>query len=121
MSGKVTGESILKSADKDVSVQLLPEEKVICKGDIAYISVVVADKSGIVESNADTKINIGVEGGELLAFGSANPCTEEKYDAGCFTTYYGRSLAVVYGTDTGNITVKADSELGSSQCKIEVR
>lgn len=121
MSGKVTGESILKSADKDVSVQLLPEEKVICKGDIAYISVVVADKSGIVESNADTKINIGVEGGELLAFGSANPCTEEKYDVGCFTTYYGRSLAVVYGTDTGNITVKADSELGSSQCKIEVR
>ena len=34
----MTGESILKSADKDVSVQLLPEEKVICKGDIAYIS-----------------------------------------------------------------------------------
>ena len=40
-------------------------------------------------------MTVTVDGGELLAFGSANPCTEERYDSGSFTTYYGRALAVV--------------------------
>ena len=119
--GNKTGESSLESAGKDVAVKLLPEETVIIAGEIVYIPVVVADKDGIVECNADTRINITVEGGSLLAFGSANPCTEEKYDSGSFTSYYGRALAIVHGTAAGTITVKADSALGTAQCRIEVK
>jgi len=48
-----------------------------------------------------------VENGELLAFGSANPCTEEQYHTGSFTTYYGRSLAIIRASETGTIIIKA--------------
>ena len=51
------------------------------------------------------RLTVTVEGGELLAFGSANPCTEEQYDAGSFTTYYGRALAVVQAGKSGTVSV----------------
>ena len=51
--------------------------------------------NGVVESNTDCTLTVTVEGGELLAFGLADPCTEEQYHAGTFTTYYGRTLAAV--------------------------
>lgn len=119
-NGKETGRSMLKSADSKVSVKLLPEETNINAGDIVYIPVIIVDDEGNVECNADTKISITAEGGKLLGFGSANPCTEENYDEGSFTTYYGRALAVVYGANPGNIIVTAKSELGESSCRIKV-
>ena len=48
-----------------------------------------------MESNADRTLSVSVEGGELLGFGSANPRTEERFDRGKYTTYYGKALAVV--------------------------
>ena len=54
-----------------------------------------------------------MEGGELLAFGSANPCTKEQYHTGTFTTYYGRALAVVRAGESGNIRVTVESGKGS--------
>ena len=40
-------------------------------------------------------MQVFVEGGELLAFGSANPRTEESYLAGEFTSFRGKSQAVI--------------------------
>ena len=48
-----------------------------------------------------------VEGGELMAFGSANPRTEERYDSGSFTTYYGRSMAVIRTGHAGKVKITA--------------
>ena len=48
-----------------------------------------------MESNDDRLLSVTVEGGELLGFGSANPCTEEDYLSGSFKTYYGRTQAIV--------------------------
>lgn len=64
-------------------------------GDLTYLNMDVTDESGTVESNADRKIEVQVEGGKLLAAGSANPRTEESYRQSSFTTYYGRAQAVV--------------------------
>ena len=50
---------------------------------------------------------VAVKGGELLAFGSANPCTEEQYHTGTFTTYYGRALAIVRAGERGAVTITA--------------
>ena len=62
-----------------------------------------------------------VTGGELLAFGSANPRTEERYDAGEFTTYYGRALAVVRAGEAGAVTVTVTdgTETKSAEIGIE--
>ncbi|GHV82658.1 hypothetical protein AGMMS49991_12160 [Spirochaetia bacterium] len=50
-------------------------------------------------------MNVTVEGGELLAFGSANPRTEERYDEGSFSTHYGRAMAVVSAKVTGCMVI----------------
>lgn len=79
-----------------------------CKaGEILFVPVNVQDKQGTVESNADRQVTFTVEGGELLAFGSAAPRTEERYDTGSFTTYYGRALAVVRAGQSGKMTLRA--------------
>ncbi|MDR2483426.1 MAG: hypothetical protein LBD08_07340, partial [Treponema sp.] len=65
---------------------------------------------GVVESNADTKLSAVVEGGELLALGSANPRTAESYLSGSFTAYYGRAQAVVRAGRPGTLTITVRGE-----------
>ena len=74
----------------------------------------IRGENGIVESNADCCVQITVENGELLAFGSANPCTEEQYHTGTFTTYYGRALAVVRATKAANLRIMAKTDDGAT-------
>jgi hypothetical protein len=104
------GRSELESAAGGISIHLKPEEDTVPAGDIVYINVELADKNGVVESNADTKLDVVVEGGELLAFGSANPRTPESYTAGSFTPYYGRAQAVVRGKTAGAMKVTVSGE-----------
>lgn len=120
-TGKECGRSKLESATGNVALRLLPEKTKVAVGDIVYVKTVVADEKGIVESNADTKVRVSVEGGELLGFGSANPRTEERFDTGEYTTYYGNALAVVRATTPGKLVVKAKSaNRGNAECVIEV-
>ena len=120
-NGKETGRNELKSA-KNPRVQLLPEIKSASVGQLIYVKTIIADENGIIESNRDNKVSIVVEGGELLGFGSANPRTEERFDAGEYTTYYGKALAVIRAMHSGKLIVKAKSlTCGSSECVIDVR
>jgi hypothetical protein len=84
----------LQSAVGAISIQVRPEETAVSVGGIAYVTVELVGENGVVECNADTKLAVSVEGGELLAFGSANPRTPESYVTGSFTTYYGWAQAV---------------------------
>jgi hypothetical protein len=102
-SGREAGQKELHSALGKIRIQAVPEETEIKTGEIVYIPVSLVGENGVVESNADTKLKVSVKGGELLAFGSANPCTEECYDAGCFTTYHGRALAIIRATKPGKV------------------
>ena len=106
-SGRETGRSELRSADDQFRIAVRPEKTEVSSGEIVYIPVNIEDSNGVVESNADRRITVEVQGGELLAYGSANPCTEEQYHTGSFTTYYGRSLAVVRAGDSGTMKVTA--------------
>ena len=58
-----------------------------------------------MEANADTTLTTVVRGGELLGFGSANPRTEERFESGKYTTYYGLAQAVVRAGETGTVTI----------------
>ena len=120
-SGRETGRSELISADAPLKIAVRPEKCHAKPGEIVYVPVNIEGANGVVESNADRKLTVTVEGGELLAFGSANPCTEEQYHTGSFTTYYGRALAVVRAGETGTVKVTATDGRLSGTAEIAVR
>ncbi len=91
ISGKPISENRLVSAIGKSSIHVRKENT----GEIIYLDISILGENGIVESNADVELTITVEDGELLAFGSANPRTEGKYDIGRFSTYFGKAQAVV--------------------------
>ena len=63
--------------------------------EVVYVDVAVTGADGIVESNDDRNLTCQVEDGLLLAFGSANPRTEQRYQTGSYATYYGKAQAVI--------------------------
>lgn len=112
--GQECGRSELSSA-AGAKLHVESEKEIVKPGEIVYVPVTISDRAGVVESNADRKVTITATGGELLAFGSANPCTEEQYHTGSFTTYHGRALAIVRAGESGNLTVTAMD--GSTEAK----
>ncbi len=119
-AGREIGRTVLTNA-AEAGICISPEKETVKPGEVVYVPVLIADRNGIVESNADRKLSVSVTGGELLAFGSANPRTEERYDAGEFTTYYGRALAVVRAGEAGAVTVTVTdgTETKSAEIGIE--
>lgn len=107
--GTFHSESSLFSADEDLNIRISPEENDVGAGELLYLDISLTGANGQVECNRDTSLRVTVEGGELLAFGSANPKTEEDFLSGVHTTYYGRSLAVVK-VQPGQVTVRVSGD-----------
>lgn len=120
-NGRETARTELSSAKGELNITPVPEKSSVKPGEILYIPVLVTDKTGTVECNADRKLTVTVEGGELLAFGSANPRTEERYDSGSFTTYYGRALAVVRAAPTGTLRLIVTDGTLTGQAEVAVK
>lgn len=89
-----------------MTVHILPEKEVVSPKEIVYFNIQLQGENGVIDSGSDRKISAEVTGGELLGFGSANPCTEESYLEGTFTTYYGRAQAIVRAGDSKEVTLK---------------
>ncbi|MDO4622042.1 MAG: glycoside hydrolase family 2 TIM barrel-domain containing protein [Eubacteriales bacterium] len=92
--GACTAESSLCSASEKTEIQILPEGEAKV-GELLYVNINIADENGTIECNADDTLTVHVEGGTLFGFGSANPMTDERFTEGIYTTYYGRSQAVI--------------------------
>ena len=120
-SGRETGRSELCSADSGLTVAVRPEKTVAKPGEIVYVPVNIEGSNGVVESAADRLLTVAVEGGELLAFGSANPCTEEQYHTGSFTTYYGHALAIVRAGESGSVKITAGDGSMSGSAEITIK
>lgn len=110
MSGQIIARSSLRTADSS-NVVVTPEKTKYQKGDIAYVDISIRDREGIVESNLDRMLSIKVEGGELVGFGSANPCTKEEFTTGKYTTYYGRAQAIVRVTENEAKIIVNDGDM----------
>lgn len=119
-SGKESGRRALKSAESGLRIGVHPEKAAAKPGEIVYVPVNIEDRNGTVESNADRRLTVAIENGELLGFGSSNPCTEERYTDGEFTTYYGRSLAVVRMGLSGKVAVTASDGKQTGKAEITV-
>lgn len=111
--------SELNSATGKLSICAQPEKASAAIGEIVYVPVTLQGENGVVEANADKKLTVTVEGGELLGFGSANPCTEEQYHTGTFTTYYGRALAIVRVQGNTTITVTDGKETYKAEIAVQ--
>lgn len=83
-------------------------EKQVGAGQILYVDISVRGENGEVECNRDSSLKVSVEGGELLAFGSARPKTEEDFLSGEYATYYGRSQAVIRVGDGKELTIRVE-------------
>ncbi len=109
----------LVSATGETKVAVKPEITTAKPGEIIYVPVEIVGENGVVESNADRRLCVSVDGGELLAFGSANPCHEEQYHTGTFTTYYGRALAIIRAGQSGSVSICVDGVPTGVQIPIE--
>ena len=106
VSSRECPRSYLTSAEQ-AGIRIAPEAETVKPGQVVYVQITVADENGVIESNADRKVTVRVQGGKLLGFGSANPRTEERFDDGTYTTYYGKALTAVLAEEPGVITVTA--------------
>jgi beta-galactosidase len=78
------------------------------RGGLAYVTLALTDAEGVVHTAADRPVTVEVTGdGLLLALGSADPSTEERFDGKTRTTYEGRALAVVRTTGEGTVSLLA--------------
>ncbi len=117
--GKEISRSSLQSATGKLSVTVKPEAATAKPGEVVYIPVSIVGENGVVESNADRILTVSVTGGELLGFGSANPCTEEQYHTGSFTTYHGRALAIVRVGENGPVAVRVSDGTEAADTQIQ--
>ena len=100
-------EGVLKSADSDLDISIT-SESFAGKG-LLFVDINITDKNGIVESNADRMLTVKVDGGKLLGFGSAQPCTDETFQSGKYTTYFGQSQAIIR-PGKGKVTIIVSGE-----------
>lgn len=79
--------------------------------DLAYIEIALCDAQGRLNPGVSRKVAVTVEGaGVLQGLGSGNPCCEENFFDGAYTTFYGNALAAIRPTGAGEIkvTITAD-------------
>lgn len=110
----------LQSGTGEAKPVIIPEKEEVRSGELCYLNICMACENGIVDCNSDTKLQISVENGELLAFGSANPRTEESFLDGGYTTYYGKAQAVVRAGESGEMKVTVRSKTDAKTFDVKI-
>ena len=89
--------------------------------DLCYVRMRHTDENGETKPLERGRIKLDVEGGELLAFGSACPYYPESYQSAETDTYYGEALAIIRPqSGAGKVMVKAQSGLGEAVAEVEI-
>ena len=121
-SGKEVCRTTLKSASKDTILAAIPENELISRDQLCYVKLRYTDKDGIWKPLARGDIGVKVEGGELLALGSACPYNEQGYLGDTTDTYFGEALAIIRPSkDAERIKLSAVSPYGNAETEVECR
>lgn len=119
-TGKIIGEDVLRSAEKDTVLRLSPEKAEVYadRQSLLYVDIDFCDENGIVKSSVDQQIDVRVSGAaELVGLCSSNPFTEDNYTSGACHTYYGRAVAVLRATgEIGEIMIEVKAHNGLCGC-----
>jgi len=114
VAGAEIAREYLVSASGEKQITIIPEEREIRADgqDLAYINIQITDGDRIPWMMENQKLSVTVEGaGKLLALGSGNPETVEKFSDTSYTTYHGRLLAIVQATEKdGDIRIQVCGE-----------
>jgi beta-galactosidase len=111
--GRERSRTALRSAIGDVCLRVEAERAQVAGDgrDLAYVDVTLVDAHGTVDTSADRRVTIAIDGpGVLQGFGSANPRTEERFTNDVHTTFDGHALAVIRPTGAGAIRVTVTAE-----------
>lgn len=103
-------EQVLTSATGNIGISIEPEKSSYKTGELAFVNINLVGENGTVESKADRKLKVTVEGGELLGFGSQQLITEDSFTTGEYTTYYGQSQAVIRSFKPGTVKILITGE-----------
>lgn len=117
-NGEVTGRFKLNSAIGKEKVKVTAENEKISLGneEIAFVNIELVDDNGNLFVEKDCKLTVEVkDAGELLGFGSGNPCTAESYLDNEHTTFEGRAFINVMPKKVGEIEIIVKAEHLESQ------
>ena len=118
--GREVCRTSLKSGGRTICLSAAAERDRIPADGLAYIRLRYTDGAGAWKPLARGQISVRVEGGILLALGSACPYNESGYLGSSTDTYYGEALAIVR-PDTGSDTIVLDAESGYGSARAEVK
>ena len=115
----------LETTGSPVSVRLTVEDGSLKAGgeSLCYVRAELVDEKGRVVPDADRLMQAEAAGpAQLLGFGSGNPFTDENYTAGRFTSWQGKTLAVLRaGNQPGEVRLTVSAEgLASSEIVLPV-
>lgn len=91
------------------------------RNDLSYIFIELVDANNNINPALTKSVEISVSGGELAAFGNANPIEMRSFKSPICNTFRGRCLAIVRPTKAGNIILEAKSaEVTAAKITIKV-
>ena len=116
-SGQIIGTDKLITAGEKTELRMEAEASTVHIGHMAFVRLRLTDENGVTKPTERQTIALSVEGGKLIACGSACPYYTRSYlDSEC-DTYYGEALAMI--EVHGNVTVHAACKAGSSRILIQ--
>jgi len=126
LGGKVVTEQVISTVGEPAQIRLITDRKAIRANglDLCYVTVEVVDEEGNVHPSADHNVFFTIQGpGKILAVGSSNPISEERYVGNQRKVYRGRALVVIKSTDEpGEISLTAQADgLRGAQFKIAAK
>lgn len=116
-------ETIMRTAGKPARIVLEADRtEILADGkELAFVTVSVVDKNGILCPHADNLINFSVTGeGRLKAVGNGNPTSLESFVKPFRKAFNGKCMAIIQSTEeSGEMVLTAESEgLVSEQIRV---
>ena len=110
----------LTSGGKSTVLAALPESSSVKQDELWYVKLQYTDEGGIWKPLARGDISVDVQGGKLVALGSACPYNARGYASDVTDTYFGEALAIVR-PDKGarKLVLSAESPYGSAVAEAE--
>lgn len=124
IDGKEVAVDEMKTAGEPAKLELEAERPSISTDfeDVVYVQVRVVDEHGVVVPTAGSLVKFTVEGpGKIVGVDSGDIMSTERMKAEQRKAFQGRCIAILRGTGTGEITLKAESEgLEPAETKVSV-
>lgn len=118
-SGKELSRNSLKTAGSQTVLSVIPEKTEVKAGEVCFIRLKYTDGNGTVKPLERGIIEVSVDGGELLAVGSACPFNGLGYTDAVTDTYYGEAMAVVRAAADA-VTVRATDGKMRGEAEVKV-